>query len=88
MKSADERGMKSFEKKHLKKMSCPSCGRAKLRFEHSADGVAPDGGTGPHREIRCDACKTEFLENNETLQAQWQQLLAEQTPPPITNQRY
>jgi ribosomal protein L37AE/L43A len=76
MKSADERGMKSFEKKHLKKMSCPSCGRAK------------EGGTGPQRDIRCDACKAEFLENNEALQAQWQQLLAEQTPPPVTGQRY
>ena len=87
-RSADCSGMEPIEKKHLKKMSCPKCGRAKLRFEHSTDGVAPDGGTGTERDIRCDACKTEYLENNDALQSQWKKLLAEQTPAPVTGQRY
>jgi hypothetical protein len=80
--------MEPIEKKHLKKMSCPKCGRAKLRFEHSADGVAPDGGTAAQRDIRCDACKTEYLENNDALQIQWRLILAGKTPGPSTGRSY
>ena len=80
--------MTSIDKKQLKKMACPKCTRTKLRFEHSADGVAPDGGTAAQRDIRCDACKTEYLENNDALQTQWKQILADRTPAPPTGRSY
>jgi ribosomal protein L37AE/L43A len=79
--------MESIDKKTLKKMACPSCGRPKLRFEHSVDGIAPDGGTGPERDIRCDACRTEFMEGNEALQTEFRKVQAERTPPPVAVRR-
>jgi hypothetical protein len=77
--------MESIDKKQLKKLDCPKCGRAKLRYAHSTDGIAPDGGDGPDRAVRCDNCKTDFLESNASLQAQWQQVKAERTPPPVAH---
>jgi hypothetical protein len=82
--SADWNGMDAIDKKGLKKLPCPKCGRPKLRFEHSTDGVAPDGGSSADRDIRCDACKTEFTESNQALQAAWKNLQSERTPPPVT----
>lgn len=75
--------MEPIDKKQLKKLDCPKCGRPKLRYAHSKDGVAPDGGDGPDREVRCDACKSDLRESDEKLQAQWRQLKAERTPPPV-----
>ena len=77
--------MESIDKKSLKKMTCPKCGRPKLRFEHSTDGVSPDGGNGADRDVRCDACKNEFNESNDSLQTQWKKLQAERTPPPVSH---
>ena len=79
--------MQSIDKKSLKKLDCPKCGKPKLRFEHSADGVGPDGGGGADRDVRCDVCRTEFMESNEALQTQFKQLQAERTPPPVAARR-
>jgi hypothetical protein len=76
--------MERIEKKHLKRMACPKCDRAKLRFEHSADGIAPDGGTGPQRELRCDVCKVKYLEGDAAIQAELKEVITSITPPPVT----
>jgi ribosomal protein L37AE/L43A len=76
--------MESIDKRQLKKMMCPKCNRPKLRFEHSADGIAPDGGSSGDRDVRCDACRAEFQESDANLQTQWQKIQAERTPPPMT----
>jgi hypothetical protein len=75
--------MDRVEKKHLKRMNCPQCHRPKLRYEHSVDGVQPDGGNGPQRKLRCDVCKINFMEGDAPIQAELRQVLADMTPPPI-----
>ena len=80
--------MQPIDKKQLKKISCPKCSKTKLRFEHSTDGVSPDGGSGADRDIRCDACRAEFVESDANLQAQWQKIQAERTPPPVATGRH
>jgi hypothetical protein len=79
--------MERIEKKHLKRMNCPKCDRPKLRFEHSADGIEPDGGTGPQRKLRCDACKVQFLEGDAPIQAELNEILSQLTPVPVVAQR-
>jgi hypothetical protein len=76
--------MESIDKKGLKKLPCPRCQKPKLRFEHSADGVVPDGGSGPDRDIRCDACRGEFMESDPPIQAAFRELQAERTPAPVS----
>jgi hypothetical protein len=75
--------MDPIDKKQLKKLDCPKCNRPKLRYAHSKDGVTPDGGAGPDRDIYCDSCRSNLRESNEQLQAQWKQLKAERTPAPV-----
>lgn len=79
--------MESIGKKQLRKLACPKCGKTKLRLTHATDSVGPDGGTGPERSIRCDACKNDFVESNAALQTQWRTLRSEMTPPPISVRR-
>jgi hypothetical protein len=79
--------MESIGKKQLKKLACPKCGKPKLRLAHSADGLEPDGGNGVEKKLRFDACKNDFLEGNESLQAQWRSLLQSTTPPPVAGHR-
>lgn len=74
--------MQRIENKHLKKMVCPKCERPKLRLEHSADGVGPDGGTGDQRKLRCDVCKISYLEGDAAIQASLAEVLANVTPAP------
>jgi hypothetical protein len=81
-------GMERIEKKHLKRMLCPKCDRPKLRFEHSRDGVEPDGGTGPEKLLRCDACKVQYKEGSPEMQEQLREVLAHLTPVPVTAQRW
>jgi hypothetical protein len=76
--------MQRIEKKHLKRMDCPKCERPKLRFEHSIDGISPDGGTGPDRKLRCDVCKIQFLENDPAIQAKLQEVISQLTPVPVS----
>jgi ribosomal protein L37AE/L43A len=64
-----------IEKKHLKRMECPKCQRPKLRFGYN-------GG------IRCDVCKIDYAENDPGLQAEFQRVQSEMTPPPIAVGRY
>jgi hypothetical protein len=79
--------MESIDKKSLKHMACPKCGRPKLRFAHSKDGITPDGGAGPERDIRCDACRSDFVEGNQALQTEFLKVRAERTPPPVLTRR-
>jgi hypothetical protein len=79
--------MDRIEKKHLKRMNCPKCERPKLRFEHSADGVEPDGGTGPQRKLRCDVCKVNYLEGDAAIQAELKEIISQMTPPPVAAYR-
>jgi hypothetical protein len=72
---ADDVGMESIEKKHLKRMECPKCNRPKLRFGH-------DGG------IRCDICKVDYPESDPALQKEFQRIQSEMTPPPVATGRY
>jgi hypothetical protein len=64
-----------IEKKHVKRMACPKCTRAKLRLEQSAD-AAPS-------KLRCDVCKIDFLESDAAIQASLNEVLAEMTPAPV-----
>jgi hypothetical protein len=75
--------MNRIEKKHLKRMNCPSCQRPKLRFAHSVDGVEPDGGSGAQRNLRCDACKVQFLEGDTAMQAELNDVISSLTPAPV-----
>jgi hypothetical protein len=76
--------MERIEKKHLKRMNCPKCERPKLRFEHSVDGVEPDGGTGPQRKLRCDVCKINYLEGDAAIQAELKEVINNMTPMPVS----
>jgi hypothetical protein len=79
--------MDTIDKKSLKHMACPKCGRTKLRFAHSKDGISPDGGSGPERDIRCDNCRNDFIEGDQALQTEYRKIQAERTPPPMTSRR-
>jgi hypothetical protein len=80
-------GMNRIEKKHLKRMNCPKCHRPKLRWEHSVDGVQPDGGTGAQRQLRCDVCKVQYMEGDAAIQAELNEVNSHLTPPPVSTQR-
>jgi transposase-like protein len=77
--------MQRIEKKHLRKVNCPKCARPKLRFEHSVDGVAPDG-AAPQR-LRCDQCKVQFLESDAAIQRDLSEIITRVTPIPVSSQR-
>jgi ribosomal protein L37AE/L43A len=79
--------MQRIEKKQLKRMNCPKCDRPKLRFEHSADGIEPDGGTGPEKLLRCDVCKIQYKEGDAAIQKELQEVLAHTTPAPVFARR-
>ena len=79
--------MHLIEKKHLKRMNCPKCHRPKLRFEHSMDGVEPDGGSGPQRKLRCDVCKLHYLEGDAAIQAELKEVMDHLTPAPVLPHR-
>ena len=56
--------MDPIDKKQLKKLDCPKCNRPKLRYAHSRDGVTPDGGAGPDRDVYCDNCRSNLKESD------------------------
>jgi uncharacterized protein (DUF983 family) len=68
--------MERIEKKHLKRMECPKCNRPKLRFGYNEEG------------IRCDACKTDYVEADAALQTEFKRIQSEMTPPPVATGRY
>ena len=74
-----------MQKKHLRRMECPHCHKPKLQFERGADGGETKA--GPQRKLRCDACKTQFLEGDAAIQTALQTVLAEMTPPPVAVHR-
>ena len=76
--------MQRIENKHLRRMKCPKCERPKLRLAHSTDGVAPDGGTGAQRNLRCDVCKIDYLEGDAAIQRELSDVIANLTPMPVT----
>jgi hypothetical protein len=78
--------MERIEKKHLKRMLCPKCQRAKLRFEPGINGE-PDGGTGAQRKLRCDVCKVNYLEGDGQMQASLNEALSDMTPMPVAVRR-
>ena len=75
--------MESIDKKGLKRMACPKCHRPKLRFQHAADGVGPDGGGGADRQIYCDVCKVSFKESDAAIQSAFKEMRDERTPAPV-----
>ena len=77
--------MEPIQKKHLRRMNCPHCHKAKVQFERAANGSATDA--GPQRKLRCDACKTQFLEGDAAIQTELRTVLAEMTPPPVALHR-
>jgi hypothetical protein len=79
--------MQRIEKKHIKRMNCPKCQRPKLRFAHSADGVEPDGGTGPQIKLRCDICKIDYLEGDAAIQKELAEVISHITPMPVSVRR-
>jgi hypothetical protein len=77
--------MEPIEKKHLRRMSCPKCQKTKLHFERAAGGGEPP--PGPQRKLRCDACKSQFLEGDAAIQTEMRSVLADMTPPPVAVHR-